>query len=178
MYKPDSLREHLTAALHELQRDPHRLIVLISDGKVKSTASGSLSWRYDYTLRILITDWASHADAVFAPLLVWLQEHQWDLLSNNDKPGIRFEVEYMSLHSMDLLIELDLNETVLVRERQNTSETPGTPNATGALELHHKKDIPGPLDMPMREQWSFWLKDELLAEWSYDPRRPLPAEQG
>lgn len=169
MYKPNSLREHLTAALHELQRDPHRLIVLISGGKVKSTASGSLSWRYDYTLRILITDWASHADAVFAPLLVWLQEHQWDLLSNNDKNGIRFEVEYMSPHSMDLLIELDLNETVLVRERQ------GTP---GAMELYHKKDTPGPLDMPIREQWSFWLKDELLAEWTYDPRRPLPAEQG
>ena len=172
MYKPNNLREHLTAALTELQRDPHRLIVLIAGGKVKSTASGSLSWRYDYTLRVLITDWTSHADAVFAPLLVWLQEHQWDLLSNNDKNGIRFEVEYMSPHSMDLLIELDLDETVLVRERQDTSETAGMP---GALELYHKKDVPGPLDMPMREQWSFWLKDELLAEWGYDPRRPLPA---
>lgn len=175
MYKPNSLREHLTAALPDLQSDPHRLIVLIAGGKVRSTASGSLSWRYDYTLRLLITDWTNHADAVFAPLLVWLQEHQWDLLSNNDKNGIRFEAEYLSQHSMDLLIELDLHETVLVRERK---EMTGTRNVPGAMELHHKKDAPGPMDMPMRERWSFWLKDQLLAQWDYDPRRPLPTDEG
>lgn len=169
MYKPNSLREHLSAALPELQRDPHRLIVLIAGGKIKSTASGSLSWRYDYTLRVLITDWAGHADAVFAPLLVWLQEHQWELLSNNDKNGIRFDAEYLSPSTLDLLIELDLSEIVLVRERASPP---------GALELHHKQDAPGPLDMPTREHWSFWLKDEKLAEWGYDPRRPPPAALG
>lgn len=169
MYKPHSLREHLTRALPELKRDPHRLIVFIVGGKVKSTASGSLSWRYDYTLRILITDWATHVDAVFAPLLVWLQEHQWEILSNNSKDAIRFDAEYITPKTLDLMIELDLSEIVLVRER----ETP-----PGALDLQHKKDAPGPLDVSMREHWSFWFKDEMLAEWTYDPRRPLPATQG
>lgn len=168
MYKPDSLRAHLSAALPELHRDPHRMLMFITGGTLKSTASGSLSWRYDYTLRVLITDWAGHTDAVAAPLLVWVQEHQWDLLSNNDKDSIRFEAEYLNPSSMDLLIELDLSETVLVRERTSTP---------GALELTHKKEMPGPLDVTMREHWSFWLKDELLAEWNYDPRRPKPVGQ-
>ena len=166
MYKPHSLREHLTAALPEFQSAPQRLAMRMASGKIKSTASGSLSWRYDYTLRLRITDWTGHTDAVFAPLLVWLQEHQWELLSNNDRDGIRFDLEYPTPDTQDLLIELDLTETVLVRERHG---------APGALDLHHPKEPPGPLDMSLRERWSFWLKDEKLAEWDYDPRRPVPA---
>lgn len=166
MYKPDSLRAHLTAALPALQSEPHRLVVRMARGRLKSTASGSLSWRYDYTLQLHISAWAGPAAAVFAPLLVWLQEHQWDLLSHNDRDGIRFEAQYLAPDTQDLLIELDLSEAVLVRERS------GSP---GALELHHPQDAPGPLDLPMREHWSFWLRDEKLAEWDYAPRRPLPA---
>ncbi len=169
MYKPTSLRDHLTAALPDLRRDPHRLIVLITDGNIQCTASGSLSWRYDYTLRVLITDWTGHADAVMAPLLLWLQTHQNELLANRDRKGIRFEAEYITQHSMDLLIELELTENVLVRS---------LPAPQGAMELQHRREALGPLDMPIPEHWSFWLQGEKLAEWDYDPRQPPPAAQG
>lgn len=169
MYKPTSLREHLTASLPDLKRDPHRLIVLITDGNVECSAGGSLSWLYRYTLRVLITDWTGHADAVMAPLLLWLQTHQHELLANRDRKGIRFEAEYISQHSLDLLIELDLTETVLVRAMDEPK---------GAMELQHKREVPGPLDTPIPEHWSFWFQGEKLAEWDYDPRQPPPATQG
>ena len=34
MYKPNSLRQHLAAAIPELQRDPDRLLVFADEGNV------------------------------------------------------------------------------------------------------------------------------------------------
>ena len=73
MLKPASLREHLTAALPQLRRDPEKLVVFIAGGGLHSTLTQSLSFEYRYTLRLLLLDYAGHADAVMAPLLIWLR---------------------------------------------------------------------------------------------------------
>lgn len=131
MIKPGNLRAHLTAALPELARDPERLLVFVVQGNVQATATRALSWQYGYTLRLVFLDWTLHADAVMAPLLAWVKVHQYDLVANPDRKGVRFEVEYLNTAAMDMVIELDLTERVLARPRE------GEP---GALELHHLDD--------------------------------------
>ena len=86
----------------------------------------------------------------------------------------------------------DLTERVLARPREGT---PGGLNLVHAAEppnvlLHTPAGrVPPPYD-PLnpedphdpaasgaepREHWSFWLDDEMLAEWDYDPRPPAIA---
>lgn len=182
MLKPASLRDHLTRALPDLARDPEKLMVLVPEGSIQSTLTDSLSYEYGYTLRLILLDFATHADAVMAPLLIWLRTHQSDLLDNPEKraKAIRFSAEFLSTTTMDLVIDLDLTERVLARPR---------PEQPGALNLVH---VPEPAHISLytpagrppdangtgepgqdglgREHWSFWLKNQLLAEWDYDPR--------
>lgn len=168
MLKPASLREHLTAALPQLRRDPENLVVFITGGGLHSTLTQSLSFEYRYTLRLLLLDYAGHADAVMAPLLIWLRTHQPDLLDNPEKraKSLRFEAEHLSTTTMDLVLEIDLTERVLARPRE------GTP---GGLNLVHISETKGD-GGSTREHWSFWLQDEMLAEWDYDPRPPAIAD--
>ncbi len=67
---------------------------------------------------------------------------------------------------MDLVLEIDLTERVLARPRE------GTP---GGLNLVHISETKGD-GGSTREHWSFWLQDEMLAEWDYDPRPPAIAD--
>ncbi|MBS0501110.1 MAG: phage tail protein [Proteobacteria bacterium] len=177
MLKPASLREHLTAALPQLRRDPEKLVVFITGGGLHSTLTQSLSFEYRYTLRLLLLDYAGHADAVMAPLLIWLRTHQSDLLDNPEKraKSVRFEAEHLSTTTMDLVIEIDLSEDVLARPREG-----GPP---GALNLIHKDEpppqpwapwAPWPSGQPdprdKLEHWEFWIHGDKVAEWDYDPR--------
>lgn len=157
MIKPGSLRAHLTTALPELARDPERLMMFVTQGGVQATGTAALSWQYSYTLRLVFLDWTLHADAVMAPLLAWLKIHQYDLLANPDRKGIRFEVEYLSTQAMDMVIDLDLTECVLARPRD------GVP---GGLDLHHLDDTP-PLHMQKDELWSVFIRGEQVAQWHY-----------
>lgn len=163
MLKPASLREHLTAALPELARDPEKLVVMANAGRALCTGTGTLSFEYAYTLQIILLDYAGHADAVIVPLIAWVSIHQPELLDNVDKRqrSIRFEANYLTEQTIDLSIEIDLTERVLVRPRQ------GTP---GGLNVIHVGEPPHPGQTLQREHWSLWLKDELLAQWDHDPR--------
>ena len=42
--KPNSLRQHLAAAIPDLQRDPDRLLVFADEGNVVANATASLSF--------------------------------------------------------------------------------------------------------------------------------------
>ena len=97
MLKPAKLRDHLTRALPELARDPEKLVMFVTAGSIQSTLTAALSYEYGYTLRLLFLDYAGHADAVLAPLLIWLREHQSELLDNPDKPGAKGRVVDINL---------------------------------------------------------------------------------
>lgn len=159
MIKPQLLRQYLQDCIPELARDPERLLLYIAGGSAQATATRAPSWQYSYTLRVLVLDWARSADAIFAPLLAWVRTHQWDVLANPDRQGIRFEAEYLSTDTMDLSIEIDLTERVVARPR---------PGPAGALELEHVSDRP-PLDMPGAEQWTIYIQGEPVAQWDYPP---------
>ncbi|WP_054074136.1 MULTISPECIES: phage tail protein [Comamonas] len=162
MRKPIDLRQHLTAALPDLQRDPERLVMTVTGGQIQATAVPKLAWQYAYTLRMIFLDWTPHSDVIMAPLLVWVHQHQNELLANPDKKGIRFEAEYLNTESMDLVVYLDLTERVIAKELAETS---------GAMELVHFDDTP-PMFMPKPEHWKIFIQGEEVAQWSYPQNKP------
>lgn len=96
IYKPNSLRQHLAAAIPDLQRDPDRLLVFADEGNVVANAIASLSFDYRFKLNLIMTDYAGDADAIMVALLAWLKVDQLDLLANEEgrKHGIAFEVNF------------------------------------------------------------------------------------
>lgn len=116
MLKPASLRTAIEAALPDLKRNPDRLLVFIDEGTVRCTSAESLSFEYGYTLQLVVTDYADHADTIMVPLLGWLATHQPELLANPDRgrDGIRFEADLLNKVSMDLAIRIALTERVVV----------------------------------------------------------------
>ena len=163
MLKIPDLRNHLVAAVPELARDPERFIVMASGGRVVNTGTLSLSFEYSYTAKLFVLDYAGHADAIMVPLLAWAKRQQPELFDNPERRAnaLRFNVDFLSTTTVDIALEIDLTEAVLARPRD------GTP---GALNLIHKPEPPGPLDILQAEHWEFFIRDEKVAEWDYDPR--------
>lgn len=159
MIKPDSLRAQLTAALPELARDPDKLLVFIDRGSLVGTYAAGLSFEYRYTLNLILTDYAGHPDAVMVPLLIWVAQHQQELLSNPARrEQIAFEADLLDNHKVDLSITLPLTERVGVHARE-----------AGGYDIQH---YPEPQLEPFlpAEHWELYLKGELLATWDNPPR--------
>ena len=164
MDKPSKLRDTLTNALPDLTTNPEKLASCVVGGRVVHSGTDALSWEYRYSLRVLLTDFAGHADAVMAPLVMWMKTHQPEVFDNPDtrEKAIRFEAEFLNSGAVDLQIDLQLTEAVLSRARPNSPP--------GALNLIHKEEQPRPLTILQAERWEVWLRDEQLARWDYAPR--------
>jgi len=170
MLKPLSLRAHLSAATPELQRDPDKLTIFITNGNIVAAAATSLSFLYRYTLKLVVLDYASHADAVFVPLLAWLQTQQVEIMENPDlrEKSIRFEAEYLNNETMDLSIEIDLTERVIVKPGAvpDSKDTATRYDVTHAAEPAHVGAI-----SPAAYSRAY-LEGQLLASWqTYDAQR-------
>ncbi len=155
MDKPDSLREHLLAAVPDLKRNPDRLVMFIDAGKVRCTAAASLSFEYGYTLQIMLTDFAGHPDSVFLPILAWVRVNQSELMANLDKSadGLKFEADILDNSKVDMSITLALTERVVVKRQDD-----------GTYQASHVPDKPyepfvdhGPV--------SVYAGSDLIAEW-------------
>lgn len=155
MIKPPSLREHLTAALPELRRDPEKLQVFIDAGQIIATGVPGLSFEYQYSLNIVLLDYAGHPDAVMVPLLAWLAVHQPELLHNPEqRQRIRFEADLLDGGRVDLSIEIPLTERVGVHPRPEGGHTV----------VHYPEPVPE--GFAAGEHWQLYLRDDLLAEWT------------
>jgi len=161
--KPASLRSALTSALPELLRDPDKLAMFIKAGNIINTGTPALSWQYSYTLSVMVLDYAGHVDAIFAPLLLWLRRHQAEVFDNPERreKAIRFDADFLTASTADVLIEIDLTESVLARPR---------PDTPGALNLIHPPEPPHPLAILQAEEWEIFIRDEKVAQWHYEPR--------
>jgi len=142
MNKPDSLREHLTAAIPELRKNPDRLLVFIDNGTLRSTAAPGLSFEYSYTLNLIFTDFAGHPDSIAIPLFAWLLVHQRELMENPNKAqdAVQFEADILDNKKVDLSITLPLTERVIVkRQEDGTLQVihPPEPQVDEAFEAKH-----------------------------------------
>lgn len=154
MYKPTSLRKHITDANTDLKNNPDKLLVFADEGKVIGTGTESLSFEYNYRLNLIITDYTGDEDAIMVPLLAWIQHHQPELLANPEKRanGIRFSVDFNNHESVDLSLEIELSERVIVK-RSGTQ-----------LQINHAGEA---IATPNYGEpfWELYNGDNLLAHW-------------
>jgi hypothetical protein len=189
MLKPASLRAALTAACPWLKQNPENLHVFVEDGHLRCTQAGGLSSEYNYTLTIIVTDYADNPDFLMIPIVAWLRWQQPDMLENFDKQKKNFEfsVDYLDNRKCDIEIKLhELTERIIVRLSLATGEggdageggeavipvpVPDGLTAPGAMaEITH---VPEPPTDPYAqiEHWKFWIKDvpEATREFDVDP---------
>lgn len=162
MWKLQSLRQLIEAAVPELARDPERLIVMATNGAAVSTLAGGLSFEYRYTAAITVLDYAGHTDALFVPILAWVRLHQSELLANptSQAAGLAFTVEHLNTSAVDIGIRVPLTERAIVRA---DAEHATRFNITHPPEPCHA-------GVPCQaERWELWLKETKLAEWDMAP---------
>lgn len=116
MKKPEDLRRHLEASVPCLKKNPENLHVFVEKGTIVSRIGGGMSFMYRYTLNLVVTDFADHADTLAIPLLAWVQTNQPEILQNPEKQetAIRMEAEILDHGKADISIEIDLTESVVV----------------------------------------------------------------
>lgn len=151
MKKAQDLRKHLAQWVPDLKRNPDKLSLFVEKGHIGSRIGTSLSFRYHYTLEILITDFAEPIDVLTVPLLAWIEENQRELLMNPDTQAnvFRFRAEVLDNDRADIEISLDLTESVRVA----ATETGYSCTHLGEPAM---PDLTGPLN------WQIYLQGELL----------------
>lgn len=110
MNKLKSLRDYLLANIPTLAQNPESLLIFADKGKVISN-SLSLSFEYDYTVNLIVTDFAGDANIVMVSVLAWYKQNQQDKVF---PCSIDFEAEILDHQSVDLSLKLPLTERVIV----------------------------------------------------------------
>ena len=165
MLKLASLRALIEQCVPDLKRDPDRLKITGEGGHIVATGTAALSFEYRYTAFITVLDYAGHTDAIFVPLLAWMQVNQGEQLDNPQEreKAIEFEVNSLNEASADIGIWLHLTERVIVRQQ------PGE-GAPHRLTLTHPDEPAHVGAASMAEHWELWLRDHAkLAEWDIAP---------
>jgi len=156
MYKPDSLKQHLTNAIADLRQNPDKMHIFIDEGSALGTGTASLSFRYEYALNVIITDFVAPLDALFVPIIAWLKVNQAEIFMNEElrKKAIRFEMDLNNHESRDISITLLLTEAVAIKALD-----------AGRLDVTHVREpqLTPPYDDPF---WKLYNGDNLLAEWA------------
>ncbi len=124
MHKAQLIRELLAASVPQLQQNPDTLRVFINKGRIVATAGRSTSFEYQYTLELLITDYANSPDTLIVPLVGWMSLHQQEAFANSElrEQAFQFEAEAIDHQSYDISIRLALTERVIVRQHDNGLE--------------------------------------------------------
>jgi P2 phage tail completion protein R (GpR) len=112
MRKPDSLREWLMRSVSGLAAQPDRLHMFIDEGKVIARRGNSLSFAYEYSLTIVIEDFAQPREAIDVPLLAWIADNQSELLDRD--AAYSFDADILDNKSADIEIKLTLMERAVV----------------------------------------------------------------
>lgn len=156
MYKPLSLRRHLSESIPDLKQNPDKLLVFADEGRIVASGTNSLSFECCYQLTIIITDYAGDTDTLMVSLLTWVGAHQHDLLTNPERrhSGISFEVDFINHETADYSIKLELSERVIVKQTEQ-----GTLNISHPAEPQVVSDYSNPF-------WKLYSDHSLLAEWT------------
>lgn len=153
MLKPDSLRAAIAVAVPYIAKNPDCLHIFIDKGVILSTLASSLSFEYQYTLNLVITDYADSEDLLIVPILHWLRTHQPDIMANPDRRGdsFTFEADFLSNTLRDISIDLKLTERVIVKEEN------------GILHVDHLEEPPPPTDVAGYE---LWVNSRKVSAWA------------
>ncbi|AUV02246.1 phage tail protein [Enterobacteriaceae bacterium ENNIH1] len=115
MKKTELLRKALVAESQWCKARPEQLTVWAEKGGVEIEATGEASFLYRYEIRVLVTDFPEHIDALMLPTLAWVCQQQPDLLLNPDSnKKISFEADILSDDTADVLITIPVWERVII----------------------------------------------------------------
>jgi len=115
MKKTELLRKTLVAESQWCKARPEQLTVWAEKGSVEIEANGEPSFLYRYEIRVLVTDFPEHIDALMLPILAWVHQQQPDLLLNPDSnKKISFEADILSDDTADILITIPVWERVII----------------------------------------------------------------
>ena len=118
MRKLQSLKAHIIEALaHRGANDnPDDLHIHIPQGSLQATMRPGLGFSYSYTLVLAVMDFAHSVDEIMIPLLLWVRRWQPELLAPG-AAGVPFEAEDLDDGKVDVMIRLQLTETVGFSDR-------------------------------------------------------------
>lgn len=128
MNKIAKLRSYLLEKVVGLNQNPDRLLIFVDDGKPCSPGD-SLSFEYDFTANVVITEFGGHADEVMVPIIAWYKKYQPDITVET---GVSFIADILNHSTVDLSLKLKLTERVIV-----TTDSSG--NVTN---IHHCDEPP------------------------------------
>lgn len=129
MIKPDSLLDTLSKSVDFIRQNPDKMHIFIKNGRIVSTLGPSLSFEYQYTLNLLVTDYSGDTNLLVVPILFWLRKNQPDMLTH-DSDGVLFESDILNRQQSDIDISLKLTERVIVEmdgNQMNIRDIPEPP---------------------------------------------------
>lgn len=121
MAKHDALREQLAAALPELVRNPDKLQIYMTGGRLQARYGDNLGFQYKATLQVDVLDFPGEPAQFFMPFLIWLRHHEPAVLLAHDDNALRFEVDLVDNGAVDISIQLPITEAVDVIAREDGS---------------------------------------------------------
>lgn len=133
MRKPATLRTHLLASVPALANDPSKLDLFIDRGRLQCRRGAGLSFRYAYTLNLVVQEFAGDVDLLMLAVLAWVANNEPELLDRTPHEPFAYESEILDGTSADVSITIELTEAVKV-----------TADANGRPIMEHLPDGPIP----------------------------------
>lgn len=123
MKKPNQLRHVLEKSDPFFIKNPDKLQLWIEDGKVIRTGTENLSFYYQYSLNILVTDYPDNIAKLTVPILSYLQINQPELFNPSlRESAVKFTPDFNNNHTADIHFEISpMTERVLVTDKKDGS---------------------------------------------------------
>ncbi|MGC6406234.1 phage tail protein [Bisgaard Taxon 45] len=145
MKKPNQIRNVIEQSNPAFKTNPDLLQVYIDQGQIISTGAQSLSFEYQYTLNVIITDYAEDIAKIIVPVLAYLKVNQPEIFDNPQRRegAFKFVTDFNNNNTLDLSLEIKLTERVVQKSGENgeinlkyaTEPTWNTESALTAEEL-------------------------------------------
>ena len=121
--KHQLLRDFLTQALPELARNPDKLSIYLTGGRLVSRYGPNLGFEYRALLQIDMLGFTGDPAAFFLPLVMWLRRHEPAALLNHETGDerLRFEIDIVDNGAVDISITLPMSEAVDVLQQEDGS---------------------------------------------------------
>ena len=118
MRKLDSLRAAIEAAVPGLAQNPANLRIWVDRGTCGATQTASGGCTFGYRANVLVMEMAADLSVIAHALTTWLRVEQPDRFVPG-ADGFTFEVDVLSNTAVDVLIQVDLTESVTAARNED-----------------------------------------------------------
>lgn len=154
MTKLNQLREFLLKSVAELKKHPEKLQVWTDDGRLSfKSLNPAPSYRNDYTVNVLITDYSGSVEALTMPIMHFYKVHY----AEKENAELTFEAEIIDRERVDVLFKLPLFDKVIATVGDDGTVTV-KPDCTPESQVPWFVDKPG--------QYTLLLDGKEVAKWT------------